>query len=118
MLADLRADAEAMNKIAAEKGSSSSNSSYSGSSTSSGAPSSGSMAWPVPSVGTSHITSIYGWRTHPIFGVGRGHTGVDIGAPHGSSVVAANAGKVIYSGWFGGYGNCVQIDHGGGVTTL
>ena len=108
MLDSLKADAAAMSQNAVEKGSSSSTSSYTG----------GAMAWPVPSVGTSNITSIFGWRTHPIFGVGRGHTGVDIGASYGSSVVAANPGKVIYAGWYGGYGNCVQIDHGGGVVTL
>lgn len=108
MLNSLKADADAMAKKAAQNGSSSSTSSYTG----------GSMAWPVPSVGTSNITSVFGWRTHPIFGVGRGHTGVDIGASYGSSVVAANPGKVIYAGWYGGYGNCVQIDHGGGVVTL
>ena len=108
MLDSLKADAAAMSQNAVENGSSSSNSSYTG----------GAMAWPVPSVGTSNITSIFGWRTHPIFGVGRGHTGVDIGASYGSSVVAANPGRVIYAGWYGGYGNCVQIDHGGGVVTL
>lgn len=108
MLDSLKADAAAMSQNAVENGSSSSSSSYTG----------GAMAWPVPSVGTSNITSIFGWRTHPIFGVGRGHTGVDIGASYGSSVVAANPGRVIYAGWYGGYGNCVQIDHGGGVVTL
>lgn len=108
MLEKLQADAEAITSVAVDKGSSSSNSTYTG----------GEMAWPVPSVGTSNITSVYGWRTHPIFGVGRGHSGVDIGAPHGVAVVAANPGKVIYSGWYGGYGNCIMIDHGGGVVTL
>ncbi|MDD6477356.1 MAG: peptidoglycan DD-metalloendopeptidase family protein [Eubacteriales bacterium] len=108
MLDSLKADAAAMSQNAVNNGSSSSSSSYTG----------GAMAWPVPSVGTGNITSIFGWRTHPIFGVGRGHTGVDIGASYGSSVVAANPGRVIYAGWYGGYGNCVQIDHGGGVVTL
>ena len=108
MLDSLKADAAAMSQNAVENGSSSSDSSYTG----------GAMAWPVPSVGTSNITSIFGWRIHPIFGEGRGHTGVDIGASYGSSVVAANPGRVIYAGWYGGYGNCVQIDHGGGVVTL
>ncbi len=113
MLADLKADAAAMAQVAVDKGSSSSNSQYVG-----GTVTGGSMAWPVPSVGTSNITSIFGWRTHPIFGVGRGHTGVDIAASTGSSVVAANSGTVIYAGWYGGYGNCVQVDHGGGIVTL
>lgn len=108
MLEKLQADAEAITSVAVNKGSSSSTSTYTG----------GTMAWPVPSVGTSNITSIYGWRIHPIFGVGRGHTGVDIGASYGSAVVAANPGKVIYASWYGGYGNCVMIDHGGGIVTL
>ena len=127
MLNALKADAEAMAQNAIQNGSSSSDSTYVGdddpsssSDDSSGGSGSlgGSMAWPVPSVGTSNITSIFGWRTHPIFGVGRGHTGVDIGAPSGVPVVAANSGRVIYAGWYGGYGYSVQIDHGGGVVTL
>lgn len=108
MLDKLNAEADRVSAEVKQKGSSSTTSKYTG----------GAMAWPVPSVGTSNITSIYGWRTHPIFGVGRGHTGVDIGASYGSSVVAANPGTVIFSGWNGGYGNCVIIDHGGGITTL
>lgn len=108
MLNNLNAEADRVSAEVKQTGSSSTTSKYTG----------GAMAWPVPSVGTSNITSIYGWRTHPIFGVGRGHTGVDIGASYGSSVVAANPGTVIFSGWNGGYGNCVIIDHGGGITTL
>lgn len=108
MLDSLKADAERASADAKQSGSSSSSSTYTG----------GAMAWPVPSVGTSMITSIYGWRTHPIFGVGRGHTGVDIAANTGSAVVAANPGTVIRSSWYGDYGNCVMIDHGGGVVTL
>ena len=46
------------------------------------------------------------------------HPGIDIGAPQGSSIVAAGKGKVIYAGYRGGYGNTIIIDHGNGVTTL
>ena len=58
----------------------------------------GELAWPVP--GYTRITSKYGMRTHPITGVYKLHTGVDIGAPRGANF------------------NMVIIDHGGGVSTL
>lgn len=58
------------------------------------------------------ITSPFGWRIHPIFRSRRFHTGVDISAPYGVPVKASNDGKVIYSGWYGGYGKVVIIDHG------
>ena len=58
------------------------------------------------------ITSPFGWRTHPIFNSRTFHSGVDIGGPNGGSIRASNSGKVIYSGWYGGYGKVVIIDHG------
>lgn len=58
------------------------------------------------------ITSPFGWRIHPIFRSRRFHTGVDISGPYGSAIRASNAGKVIYSGWYGGYGKVVIVDHG------
>lgn len=76
----------------------------------------GTMAWPVP--GYTRITSQFGMRTHPITGVYKLHTGVDIGAPMGATFVAANDGLVTYSGWNNAYGNMVIVDHGGGITTL
>lgn len=76
----------------------------------------GSMAWPVP--GYTRITSSFGMRTHPITGIYKLHTGVDIGAPLGASFIAANDGVVTYAGWNRAYGNMVIIDHGGGITTL
>ncbi len=64
-------------------------------------------------------TSPYGTRIHPIFKKQIFHSGVDIGAPYGANVRAANSGKVIFTGWYGGYGKVVIIDHGkvGGVPT-
>ncbi|MDD3435884.1 MAG: peptidoglycan DD-metalloendopeptidase family protein [Candidatus Gastranaerophilales bacterium] len=58
------------------------------------------------------ITSPFGWRTHPIFKSRSFHSGVDIGGPYNGNVRASNAGKVIYSGWYGGYGKVVILDHG------
>ncbi len=76
----------------------------------------GEFAWPVP--GYTRITSKYGMRTHPITGIYKLHTGVDIGAPMGANFVAANDGIVVKAGYNGAYGNMVIIDHGGGVQTL
>ncbi len=64
------------------------------------------------------ISSRYGMRTHPIFGVRRMHTGIDIAAPHGTAIFAADSGVVVEAGYIRGYGNTVIIDHGGGVATL
>ncbi len=58
------------------------------------------------------ITSPFGWRTHPIFNSRTFHSGVDIAGPNRGSIKASNAGKVIYSGWYGGYGKVVILDHG------
>lgn len=76
----------------------------------------GVMAWPAPGYGT--ISSQFGMRFHPVLKVNKLHTGVDIAAPSGASVVAANDGVVIISGFSGAYGNYISIDHGGGITTL
>ena len=76
----------------------------------------GSMIWPCPSCHS--ISSEFGWRIHPIYGTSKFHSGVDIGASYGSEIIAADSGTVITAGWVSGYGNCVVISHGGGVTTL
>lgn len=47
-----------------------------------------------------------------------GHKGMDIAAPYGSAIYASAPGTVILAKWYAGYGNCVMIDHGGGVVTL
>ena len=81
----------------------------------SGAPAgAGGMIWPI----SGPITSEFGWRTHPIFGTARFHSGLDIGGDYGMPIYAAASGTVIYAGWISGYGNAIIIDHGGGVTTL
>lgn len=74
----------------------------------------GSMIWPVG--GT--VTSEFGWRTHPISGTRKYHSGIDIGADYGTPIAAAQSGTVEYAGWISGYGNTVILNHGGGITTL
>ncbi|MBR1646455.1 MAG: peptidoglycan DD-metalloendopeptidase family protein [Selenomonadaceae bacterium] len=74
----------------------------------------GGMIWPI----SGPITSEFGWRTHPIFGNARFHSGLDIGGDYGMPIHAAQSGVVIEASWLGGYGNAVMIDHGGGIVTL
>lgn len=74
----------------------------------------GGMIWPI----SGPITSEFGWRTHPIFGNARFHSGLDIGGDYGIPIHAAASGVVIEAGWIGGYGNTVMIEHGSGVVTL
>ncbi|NLY76002.1 MAG: M23 family metallopeptidase [Firmicutes bacterium] len=63
------------------------------------------------------ISSLYGYRIHPITGKRRFHEGLDIAANHGNGVYAYTDGKVVEAGWNGGYGNCILIDHGNGLKT-
>ncbi|MDR0979449.1 MAG: peptidoglycan DD-metalloendopeptidase family protein [Lachnospiraceae bacterium] len=76
----------------------------------------GVLLWPVP--GYYNITSEFGMRVHPIYGVYRLHSGLDVGAPTGSLFIAANDGTVVKAEYTSGYGNMVVIDHGGGLSTL
>ena len=66
------------------------------------------MRWPA----SGPVTSEFGYRW------GRLHAGLDVGAGYGAPIRAAKDGVVISAGSQGGYGNCVIIDHGGGLTTL
>ncbi len=79
---------------------------------------SGTLHYPIES--PTWISSGYGWRRDPFSGAQAWHGGVDIAPHHGTAnyILAAEAGKVIFSGWNGGYGNCIMIDHGGGTVTL
>lgn len=93
----------------------------------------GELKWPCPNY--TRITSYFGNRESPGGGVGsRNHKGIDLGAPHGSSILAAESGTVITvsntcrhdypktastkCSCGGGYGNYVMVDHGGGLVTL
>ncbi|MCR4881447.1 MAG: peptidoglycan DD-metalloendopeptidase family protein [bacterium] len=58
------------------------------------------------------VTSPFGWRTHPIFGTRKFHSGVDLGVPMGTAVKCSNSGVVTFVGWYGGYGKVVIVDHG------
>jgi len=70
-------------------------------------PSSSGLIWPV----SGPVVSGYGMRW------GRMHMGIDIAAGYGTPIVASASGNVIFSGWMGGYGNFVIVDHGGGLST-
>jgi murein DD-endopeptidase MepM/ murein hydrolase activator NlpD len=74
----------------------------------------GTLAWPI----NGRVSSPYGYRIHPILGTRRLHTGIDIDGGTGTPIRAAGAGTVILAGAWGGYGNAVVIDHGGGLTTV
>lgn len=75
---------------------------------------SGNMSMPL----RASITSPFGWRRHPIFGVRKFHTGVDLAGPNHSPIKAADSGNVLYAGWYGGYGKVVIVSHGKGMATL
>lgn len=68
----------------------------------------GKLVWPVRGV----ITSYYGARRRDF------HQGIDIAAPTGTSIVAADSGTVVFSGYYGGYGKVIFIDHGKGMVTI
>ena len=76
----------------------------------------GQFEWPVPS--SSRITSYYGTRIHPISKTKKFHSGLDIGAAYGTNIVAAADGTVTLATTNGGYGKCIIINHGSGITTL
>lgn len=69
--------------------------------------------WPCEGV----LTSNFRYRINPVTGKRAFHAGIDIGAPLYTKIYAPNDGTVVFSGWRGGYGNIVILDHGQGVTT-
>ena len=78
----------------------------------------GPMIWPVAQKGT-RISSYFGEREHPIYGIVKLHQGIDIAnTGFGAPVVSVLDGVVTYAGKLGSYGNCVMIYHGNGITTV
>lgn len=76
-----------------------------------GLPGNGNSSLLFPLSIAAEITSPFGWRTHPVTGSGRFHTGTDLGAPMGTPVLAAYAGQVAIADWLGGYGLTVVLNH-------
>ncbi len=70
--------------------------------------------WPI----MGRINSPFGWRQHPITKRRDFHTGIDIKANRNDPIKAAGGGKVLYSGWMGGYGKTLVIEHPNGQSTL
>ncbi len=70
-----------------------------------------------PVIGEVEFTSGFGVRSDPFLGRPAMHTGLDFRAATGDPVRATANGKVVSSGWAGGYGRLVEIDHGNGLST-
>lgn len=71
--------------------------------------------WAKPTSG--RVTSPFGWRLHPVYKTYRLHSGIDLAGGCNVPIYAATSGRVIYSGFSGGYGNWILLDHGNGVQT-
>ena len=105
--AEIAAQEEAARQEAAQN-----NQEYTGT----GSTATGSYIWPCPS--STYVTSRYGYRTHPIFGDERVHSGIDISANEGATIIAADSGTVSVATYSSSYGNYVTIDHSNGTYTL
>lgn len=105
--AQIAAEEEAARQEAAQN-----NQQYTGT----GSTATGSYIWPCPS--STYVTSRYGYRTHPIFGDQRFHSGIDISANTGATIVAADSGTVSVATYSDSYGNYVTIYHSNGTYTL
>ncbi|MGG4034962.1 peptidoglycan DD-metalloendopeptidase family protein [Paenibacillus cisolokensis] len=78
----------------------------------------GGGALAVPIASGYRLSSDFGTRIHPVTGQRKHHAGIDLAAPEGTSIYAAESGTVIVAQKMSGYGNAVIIDHGGGMWTL
>ena len=75
-----------------------------------------SYLWPLP--GYYRLSSLFGYRIHPITGEAHSHTGIDIPAPGNTPILACKSGQVVTSAYHYSYGNYVVIAHGNGNSTL
>jgi murein DD-endopeptidase MepM/ murein hydrolase activator NlpD len=75
----------------------------------------GRFAMPLASY--KRLSSKFGYRRHPIGGGSKMHKGIDLAARPGTKIMAADSGTVRFSGWKGGYGYCIIIDHHNGYST-
>ncbi len=73
----------------------------------------GQMSRPV----NGPVSSSFGMRRHPVLGYRRMHSGLDFKASYGMPIYSATDGVVAYAGRKGGFGNFVQVNHGGGIAT-
>jgi len=69
----------------------------------------GAFIWPVKSY---RVTSGFGWRTDPVYGGSEFHSGIDLATPCGTPIYASGDGVVSFAGWYGGFGNYIEINHG------
>lgn len=83
-----------------------------------GLPGNGNIALFFPLSIPEPITSLFGWRVHPIYGDVRFHSGTDIGAPMGTPVLAAYSGQVAIASLMRGYGLTIVVQHGNDQQTL
>lgn len=72
----------------------------------------------MPLASFKRVSSPFGYRKHPIGGGSKMHKGVDLSANRGTRILSAESGVVKFSGWKGGYGYCVVVDHQNGYETL
>ncbi len=71
--------------------------------------------WPCPKY--TRISSPFGYRNGVFVKGAEFHKGIDLAGATGTPILAAKSGKVLYAQWSNSFGNWIQIDHGGGVTT-
>ncbi len=72
----------------------------------------------MPVARYKRLSSGFGYRKHPIGGGSKMHKGIDFSANRGTRILSSDSGVVKYSGWKGGYGYTVIVDHQNGYETL